>query len=122
MQRTSRRIRRDDQNEGLGMRLLAAMVAFPIFELSLLIASLLISGKGMRRFMLLYFHIPGWVHLVYALTAVFVGLLFGFKGVTWLLGHLFLTHPSDERDKGTTIFLWAGIIGLAFLGSLAAHP
>jgi hypothetical protein len=61
--------------------------------------------------------VPLWVHGVYMCAAAAVGLLFGFKGITWLLGHLFLTHHEDEQNKVVTLLLWGGLLGLALVAS-----
>ena len=41
--------------------------------------------------------------------------VFGF--LTWLLGHLFLTHRGEENNRVITFLLWGGLLGLAFVAS-----
>ncbi|MEY8688779.1 MAG: hypothetical protein AB9M53_02710 [Leptothrix sp. (in: b-proteobacteria)] len=98
---------------------MAALVAIPVFELSLFLSFYTTSGsKGATYFYLL---VPAWVHVIFIGTAVVVGLIFGFKGITWLLGHLFLTHFENERNERITVALWAAIIGVAAIAYFAAH-
>lgn len=104
----------DEEHETLTMRLLAAVIAIPIFELSLYI-SLALVGFTRRSGALLYMHIPLWGHAALVGTACVVGLLFGFRGITGLLGHLFLTHTGRERNETITCALWAGLLVLAGL-------
>jgi hypothetical protein len=106
-----------DDSEGLGWRLVAALVAVPVFEASLFLGLYLIyPSRGMAY---LFMSIPLWVHAVYLGTAFVVGLLFGFKGITWLLGHLFFTHHEHEKSVGVTSALWAALGGLVWLTSIA---
>jgi hypothetical protein len=104
-----------DESEGLLWRLVAALVAVPLFEVSLFLGMYLIyPSRGVAYFFL---SIPLWMHGVYVGTAVLIGLLFGFKGITWLLGHLFMTHHENERNRLVTALLWSGLAGLAFVAS-----
>lgn len=101
-----------DESEGLGWRLLAALVAVPVFEASLLLGMYLVyPSRGMAY---VFLSIPLWVHGVYLGAASLTGLLFGFKGITSLLGHLFFTHHENERNRLVTALLWGG---LAFVAS-----
>lgn len=104
-----------DESEGLLWRLVAALVAIPIFEISLYLGLYLILSP--RSLSYLFMAIPLWMHGVYAGTAALVGLLFGFNGITWLLGHLFMTHHENERNRLVTALLWGGLAGLAFVAS-----
>jgi hypothetical protein len=103
-----------DQEQTLGFRLLAAVIAIPIFELSLFLG--FYAATGSRRSSHLFFALPLWLHAVYIAGAVGVGLVFGFQGITWLLGHLFLTHFPNERRIQITALLWLAIFGLALAG------
>lgn len=98
-----------DAPESLAERLLAALIAAPLFELALLLACWGAGGKrgGLRLFLAL----PPWLHLAVGSLALSVGVFFGFAGLSWLLGHLFMTHFGDERDWRITAALW-GLIGL----------
>ena len=104
-----------DESEGLGWRLLAALVAVPVFELSLFLGAYLVFPSHSVLYLLMA--IPLWVHGVYVAAAAAVGLLFGFKGIIWLLGHLFMTHHEDEQNKVVTFLLWGALLGLAFAAS-----
>jgi hypothetical protein len=104
-----------DESEGIVWRLVAALVAVPLFEASLFLGMYLIyPSRGMAYF---FMAIPLWMHGVYAGAAALVGLLFGFNGITWLLGHLFMTHHENERNRLVTALLWGGLAGLAFVAS-----
>jgi hypothetical protein len=106
-----------DDSEGLGWRLVAALVAVPIFEASLFLGLyLLYPSRGMAY---LFMSIPLWMHAVYLGAAFVVGLLFGFRGITWLLGHLFFTHHENEKSVGVTSASWAALGGLVWLTSIA---
>ena len=100
-------------------RLLAGVIAVPVFELSLYLA--LYVGGGARRSGRLFFSIPVWMHITYIGVAVLVGLLFGFGGITWILGHLFLTHDEQDKDARITIALWVAMLLLGGLGYLSAR-
>jgi hypothetical protein len=104
-----------DESEGLLWRLVAALVAVPVFEVSLLLGMYLIYPS--RGIAYVFLSIPLWMHGVYAGAAALVGLLFGFNGITWLLGHLFLTHHENERNRLVTALLWGALLGLAFVAS-----
>ncbi len=103
-----------DDSEGVLWRLVAALVAVPIFEASLLGMYLVFPSRSMGY---LFLMIPLWVHGVYLGAAVATGLLFGFGGITWLLGHLFFTHHENERQVWLTSALWGSLGGLVFLAS-----
>ena len=103
------------ESEGLLWRLVAAIIAVPIFEASLFLAMYLIFPP--RTMAYLFMSIPMWIHAVYVGAAFTVGLLFGFNGVVWLLGHLFWTHHENERNRVMTVLLWGALAGLAFLAS-----
>jgi hypothetical protein len=98
---------------------LAAIVAIPIFELALYLG--FYAAGGARRSLYYFLALPMWFHGVFLGLAVVVGLFSGFKGLTWLLGHLFLTHFERDRSDRITVALWACIVALATVGYLAAH-
>ncbi|SFU70122.1 hypothetical protein SAMN05216350_10425 [Polaromonas sp. YR568] len=104
-----------DESEGIVWRLVAALVAIPVFEISLYLGTYLVFPSRDLAYLLMA--IPLWMHAVYAGAAAVVGLVFGFKGITWLLGHLFLTHHENEQNKVITFLLWGGFLGLAFVAS-----
>jgi hypothetical protein len=104
-----------DESEGIVWRLVAAVVAVPIFEISLYLGLYLILSPRSLTWLLMA--IPLWMHAVYAGAAAAVGLLFGFRGITWLLGHLFMTHRGDDNNRLVTFLLWGALLGLAFVAS-----
>jgi hypothetical protein len=104
-----------DESEGIVWRLVAAVVAVPIFEVSLYLGLYLILSPRSLTYLLMA--IPLWMHAVYAGAAAAVGLLFGFKGITWLLGHLFMTHHGNEQSGAVTFLLWGVLLGRAFVAS-----
>jgi hypothetical protein len=105
-------------NDRFKYRLLAALVAIPVFELSLYLALGQHSGAWAQYTFLQ--RVPVWVHVLYAGAAAGVGLIFGFKGVTWLLGHLFMTHFENERNPAITAALWAAFAALIAIGFFAS--
>lgn len=104
-----------DESEGIVWRLVAALVAIPVFEASLFLGTYLVFPSRDMAYLLMA--IPLWMHAVYAAAAAAVGLVFGFKGITWLLGHLFMTHHENERNQVVTFLLWGTLLGLAFVAS-----
>ena len=106
--------RADAERETLVHRLLAALVAIPVFELSLYLALGQFSGQWSQYAFLT--KVPLWIHGLYVGAASIVGLILGFKGITWLLGHLFLTHFENERDPRITGALWAAFGVLVAIG------
>lgn len=100
----------EDDGESLAFRLLAAIVAVPVFELSLFLGLYAVGGS--RRAGYLFFFVPLWFHVAYLAIAVAVGFVFGFSGLVWLLGHLFWTHFEHERKASVTAALWLGILAL----------
>lgn len=102
------------EEEGFFFRLLAAAIAIPLFEVSLFLG--VYAAGGFRRSSNFFLSIPAWVHVVYCSVAIAVGLVFGFRGLIWLLGHLFMTHFESERNERMTLALWLAILGLAAIG------
>lgn len=105
-------------NDTFKYRVLAGLVAIPVFELSLYLALGDQSGKWAQYAFLL--RVPVWVHVLYAGAAAVVGLIFGFNGITWLLGHLFMTHFENERNPAITGALWAAFGALIAIGYFAS--
>ena len=97
----------------MALRVAAVAIAIPIFELSLLFGCYLAVGR--RAAAHLFFALPLWLHLAYSSVALLVGLVFGFAGLTWLLGHLFLTHFPKDMNPRVTAVLWVCICALAFI-------
>lgn len=105
-------------NDKFKYRVLAGLVAVPVFELSLYLALGERSGRRAQyEFLLL---VPVWVHVLYVGAAASVGLIFGFNGITWLLGHLFMTHFENERNPAITGALWAAFGALIAIGYFAS--
>jgi len=109
--------RADTEPESLSFRIAAAVLAVPIFELSLLMS---FFAAGTKTAFYFYLHIPAWFHVIYIGAAMTIGLAFGFGGLTWLLGHLFLTHFQSERNEVITVALWAGLVCVAVLAHFVA--
>jgi hypothetical protein len=87
------------------LRLCAAFIAAPIFEVSLLITLVLLLGRrGAREFLS---EVPLWTHAAYMGVAAAIGFAFGFRGLIWLLGHLFVTHRGNERNLFVTVAAWS---------------
>lgn len=116
--RPSRRTHRSphDEPEGLMIRLLVALVSVPIFELSLIMGLWLAAGESSWRFFVIYESIPASVHWALAGVAVAVSLVFGSKGLAWLMGHLFGTHHASQQSTLATCVLWGVVVAIAFYG------
>lgn len=94
----------DRNKESIGIRILAGLLSIPVFEIAMLFL-----GGGLyrhRAFQLL----PLWFHIVYCLLAASIGVLFGFRGLAWLMGHLFFTHWGEEKNIFITITLWGVLV------------
>jgi hypothetical protein len=92
--------------EDWSTRLLATLVAIPVFALSLYVclATILLSPRAAGY---IYLSLPIGFHLTYFALALIVALRYGMSGITKLLGHLFGTHFADERDRRITLVLWS---------------
>jgi hypothetical protein len=105
-----------DEQENLVLKAWAALIAAPVFELSLLLGLFLLLGR--RAVYVFLFSIPLWLHVAYMAVAAVIGLVFGFRGLTWLLGHLFLTHRKQDQKPGVTVALWmlyAAVLGVTYM-------
>ncbi len=116
--RSSRRTHRSphDEPEGLMIRLLVALVSVPIFELSLIMGLWLAVGENSLRLFVVYHSIPASVHWALAGVAVAVSLVFGSKGLAWLMGHLFGTHHDSQQSTLASWVLWGLVVAIAFYG------
>ena len=95
------------ETETVGTRLLAGIVAIPLFEGALLFGIALVAGpKGTWWAIRM---VPIWLHLALMSVAIATGLIFGYRGLVWLLGHLFYTHFPTERSSNVTAALWIAI-------------
>jgi hypothetical protein len=97
-----------ETGEDWATRLLATLVAVPVFALSLYLglATILLSPRAAGY---IYLSLPIGFHITYFALALIVALRYGMSGITKLLGHLFGTHFADERDRRITLVLWLGI-------------
>jgi hypothetical protein len=80
-----------------------------------------LASAGTRRASYLYFHVPTWFHIVFVGLAATIGLVFGFRGITWLLGHLFMTHFDNQKSQATTIAIWAVLLSAVALAYRLAN-
>lgn len=92
--------------ESIGARLMAGVLSIPIFEVALFFTGTIGFYRTPRVFQLL----PLWFHVVYCLLAASIGLLFGFQGLAWLMGHLFFTHWGEEKNMLITLALWVTLL------------
>ncbi|MFY7915027.1 MAG: hypothetical protein ACOVPA_10210 [Rubrivivax sp.] len=49
--------------------------------------------------------LPSWLHLTHSTLTILTGWIFGFAGLNWLLGHLFMTRFPRDRDVRITAVL-----------------
>jgi hypothetical protein len=111
-----RRREAPDDSETLGTRLLAIVVAIPVFEFSLYAGLALICTDAWLGASV-WSSLPSAFHAVYCGLALVVAGVAGLGGLTSLLGHLFNTHFAGEAKPRLTIGLWAGlalVTGLAY--------
>ncbi len=99
--------------ETLGSRLLAGIFAVPLVEVPFVFGLLLISHPGASAWA--FRLVPLWVHFALIGAAFSIGLLCGYRGLVWLIGHLFYTHFSTERSVRITTTLWIAISATALL-------
>lgn len=104
--------RRAHEAETWETRLLAVLVAIPVFEASLLLGLLALSKAHPGYAVMMMLQLPLALHLSLSGVAVAVGAIWGMGGITWLLGHLFWTHPASQQSTRMTLALWAGMLGL----------
>lgn len=110
----------DPGDETALTRVCAALIAGPVLELSVLATVWAWGGRiAVYHFLRA---VPFWLHVAYFLVAAIVGLLAGFRGLTWIVGHLFRTHAPDERSWSVTVMLWGAYAGLCALGYAALKP
>lgn len=106
--------KKNDEPEGIRLRLLAALIAVPIVEFSLFFGCYIAVDR--RKAAYIFFALPAWLHVTTSAVALLVGLVAGFAGLTWLLGHLFVTHFPEDKNMRVTAALWLCICVLAFVG------
>ena len=109
-----RNFNRSDEPEGLVLRVIAGLIAIPLFEFALFLACYLAVGR--RTAASIFLALPMWLHAAYSSVALFIGLFFGFAGLTWLLGHLFMTHFPNDRNHRITAVIWLCIGALMLVG------
>ena len=87
-------------------RLLAAIAAFVVFNLSTFLV-IVFSVRGLRRFPNVVFLTPSAFVIVLSIVPAVVGFFAGFDKLVQIFGHTFYTNPEPERDARVTVFIWA---------------
>lgn len=105
--------------ESLGTRLLAVFLCIPLFELSLYLGLVVALGSP-RLAAYTWISFPFQLHLVLSGVALLVALVLGMSGITWLLGHLFLTHGESRRSLPVTAILW-GVLAATTAVAMASN-
>jgi hypothetical protein len=104
-------------------RLLAAALAPAAFNVCILIV--LMVYLRLHGTLALMDFIPSalgiGLAIVFVVVPAAVGYSVGTDRFVTFLGHSFYTHDEDEREMGITIAIWAAIIFLAWLLSLALY-
>lgn len=93
----------------MGTRVMALLVAIPMFQFSLFLGLFLAFGSA-RAAAYTWIALPAAFHGVYMAIVVAVALIGGMSGITSLLGHLFLTHSGAQRNICITVGWWAFIV------------
>jgi hypothetical protein len=104
--------------ERLPQRLLAALLAAPLLEVSLLLSLCIIGGRGGAR---LFIALPAVFHGVMICLAAALGLMVGLRGLLWLQGHLFYTHFESAKNWQMTAALWAIFAFVVWLAHMLAQ-
>jgi hypothetical protein len=104
--------------ERLPERLLAALLAAPLLEVSLLLSLCVIGGRGGAR---LFLALPAVFHGVMICLAAALGLMMGLRGLLWLQGHLFYTHFESSKNWQMTAALWAIIALVVWFALILAQ-
>ena len=99
-----------EEGETLEPRLLAGVFAVPLVEVPFVVTLLLLSYPGPSAWA--FRLVPLWIHFALIATAFTIGLISGYGGLVWLIGHLFYTHFPAERNARITTALWL-VIALA---------
>lgn len=107
--------RREREAETWETRLLAVLLAVPVFEASLMLGMLAASNGHGGAAAMLVLQLPLWLHLALCSMAVAVGAIWGMGGITWLLGHLFWTHPVPQQRRWITTLLWVSLLVLPMM-------
>lgn len=108
-----RKPRIEKGGETIGTRVLALLVAIPIFQVSLFLG-LFVAFGNTRAAAYTWIALPATFQVFYMAVVFAVALIGGMSGITSLLGHLFLTHPIGQRSIYITVAWWAFIaIGAA---------
>lgn len=111
---SARRFEITSEGPSLGERMLAATIAPCLFAISLVLALTPLKLLGVAAFSFATF-LPSSVFIGLGFAASAYGAWKGMDGLTDLLGHAFLTHPSDQKDVGKTGAFWIAILATAFL-------
>lgn len=103
-----------DESETLLTRLVAIVIAVPVFEFSLYAGLALLLTDAWAA-ALVWRSLPLVFHAVYCALAVGVAVVAGMGGLTNLLGHLFNTHFGGQANRRLTIGLWVGLAAVTGL-------
>lgn len=107
----------EEEQETWLSRGMAVLIAVPFFELSLYLGlSVLMLSPRWAAYA--WMSLPGAFHMLYVALAVLVAAWHGMRGLTQLMGHLFLTHPPPVRNEITTVALWSALAGSALVAHL----
>lgn len=97
-----------DDEEDSATRLLAVVLAVPVFALSLYLGLITVTASP-RLAAHIFLSLPLYFHFIYLGVAVAVAVRGGMTAITDLLGHLFFTHFESQRDRRKTLLLWGGL-------------
>ncbi|MDH4482154.1 MAG: hypothetical protein QE279_05530 [Rhodoferax sp.] len=96
---------RSEDGETSLTRSLAVFIAVPLFEFSLYLGLALLTFSP-RVAAYTWISLPWLFHVVYCAVVLVVAGMYGMRGITQLLGHLFLTHHEPVRNRPLTIGFW----------------
>lgn len=110
--------REKNKQPGLLDRLLTAIFAPIIFNVSIIIVLTMgfhRTGSPGRFFIHQNFWSGFWVMLVAGILPAIAGFMLGSDKFATLLGHFFYTNLDHEKDIRTTLVCWLGIFAIAYL-------
>ena len=97
-----------DEEEDSSTRLLAIVLAVPVFALSLYLGLTTVTLSP-RLAAHIFLSLPLYFHLIYLGLAVTVAVRGGMTPSTKLLAPLFFSHFENQSDRRKTLLLWAGL-------------
>lgn len=112
--RPVKRVAAGGSEENAFTRALAALLAIPVFGISLYLG-LATATQSPSFAARLLTALPHYFYLAYFGLALVVGLGSGVSGIVSLLGHLFGTHFERQADRRITMGLWAGLACVTLL-------